>query len=77
LPTYVRPQDRTTCPYGHPLAGENLAGYHLRRGHRKCRTCNRATARASRNRWSHEEALADVLADPAFEAANAVAEGRA
>lgn len=40
---------RTHCPFGHPLVGSNLVKSEARRGHRKCRACNSAHARAHRN----------------------------
>jgi hypothetical protein len=32
---------KTHCPKGHPLSGENLIPYYVKRGHRACRECGR------------------------------------
>lgn len=32
-------KNRTHCPAGHELAGDNLVSHELRKGHRKCRAC--------------------------------------
>lgn len=42
----ARQSRRTHCPEGHPLAGDNLVAYELRRGQRKCKTCHRDRERA-------------------------------
>lgn len=34
-------KDRTHCPRGHPLEGDNLDPYDLKHGKRGCRTCRR------------------------------------
>lgn len=41
-------RNRTHCPLGHPLTGSNLMGAAAKEGHRKCRSCNAARARAYR-----------------------------
>jgi hypothetical protein len=42
--TWVPQAQRTHCPQGHPLAGDNLVESQLKRGRRKCLTCHRAQA---------------------------------
>lgn len=39
---------RTHCPNGHPLSGENLRPSGIKRGERSCRACSSARSRASR-----------------------------
>ncbi|CAA9323420.1 MAG: endonuclease [uncultured Gemmatimonadetes bacterium] len=39
---------KTHCPAGHPLEGDNLSAYHLRKGQRKCLACHAARQRERR-----------------------------
>lgn len=41
---------RTHCPRGHELSGDNLDSAHLKLGRRKCRQCSVENARIRRNR---------------------------
>jgi hypothetical protein len=42
-------RDRTHCPQGHPLSGDNLYVY-VRTGKRECRECNRTRSRERQRR---------------------------
>jgi len=42
--------EKTHCPRGHPLAGDNLVLFQLRRGYRECLTCKRE----KELRWYYE-----------------------
>lgn len=44
-PIQVANKDRTHCPQGHPLAGDNLEPYAKKKGHRLCLICWRASQR--------------------------------
>lgn len=48
-------KQRTHCPLGHELAGHNLVAAEALRGHRKCRACNTARARAHRSQMPPAE----------------------
>lgn len=39
--------NKTECPRGHPLSGENLAPWQLLKGRRECLACSRASARVN------------------------------
>lgn len=39
----------TECKYGHELVEPNLMEYYLKRGHRKCRSCNAGYSKAYNN----------------------------
>lgn len=39
----TRNMAKTHCPKGHPLSGDNLVAWVMKKGRRECRACNRAS----------------------------------
>ncbi|RBP66385.1 HNH endonuclease [Brevibacterium sanguinis] len=54
-------KNRTHCPAGHELVGDNLVAWELERGHRKCRACACAHSKVHHHRElaPHFQAIAD------------------
>lgn len=55
---------KTHCPKGHPLSGENLDAYSLRRGRRACSECMRQRCRE----WHHRNRDARIVKMKAYKA---------
>lgn len=66
----VHPSARKTdCPRGHALVEPNLVACEAEAGHRACRACSRARARAKRSGVAFTKELADWEYDRLMEAA--------
>ena|SRR5215831_11213550 len=48
---------KTHCPKGHPLSGDNLHPYYLKRGHRQCKICHMENCRKAAARQHARERL--------------------
>lgn len=70
---------KTHCPRGHRLAGDNLSPVQLRRGRRQCRACMQAHNRLSGHRRRHgtpwDEGQLRALADQIYRQFSTAQEG--